>query len=336
MRAIDLETRVLAAVDQIRRGQQVETDFIECKREWPEDKKARQLAGSLNRAAGDPVIYIVGIDEKTGLVTDVSGTDVLNWWNQIIPKFDQTPPEITRHMDVVVDSNGEKIVALVFASDRAPYVIKTGLGNPSLEIPIREGSGTRSARRDEVLRMLMPTVKVPTAVALDGNFYSEYYPAVNQDHYEDGRYSQEEGMRCNGQLRLYFEHSGRETITLPGHGMRGTLKVGGETFEASVAPYFSSTSTEPQHPYGALAKRDGIVLTSPGSALVTIKLKTVTPESRELFRQASTIEIDLELEVMSAVRPLRVSVIMTRTSEGGMESDYQDFLGSWHYSHSSL
>ena len=163
----------MAAVDQIRKGQQVETDFIECKREWPEDKKARQLAGSLNRAAGDPVIYIIGLDEKTGLVTDVSGIDVLNWWNQIVPKFDQTPPEIARHMDVVVDSSGEKVVALVFASDRAPYVVKTGSANPSFEIPIREGSGTRSAHRDEILRMLMPTVKVPTAANLQGQFFAE-------------------------------------------------------------------------------------------------------------------------------------------------------------------
>ncbi|MGX1161304.1 hypothetical protein FBY31_0323 [Arthrobacter sp. SLBN-100] len=77
MRAIDLEARVISAVDQIRSGQSVENDFIECKRDSPKENKARQLAGSLNRAAGDPVVYIIGIDEKDGAVHDVAGTDIL-------------------------------------------------------------------------------------------------------------------------------------------------------------------------------------------------------------------------------------------------------------------
>lgn len=92
MRAIDLETRVLAAVDQIRAGRSVENDFIECKRDWPQENKVRQLAASLNRAGGDPVIYIIGIDEDTGEVFDVTGTEVSDWWNQITPKFDQMAP----------------------------------------------------------------------------------------------------------------------------------------------------------------------------------------------------------------------------------------------------
>lgn len=37
MRAMDLETRVVTAVDQIRDGKSVEHDFIECKRDWPTD-----------------------------------------------------------------------------------------------------------------------------------------------------------------------------------------------------------------------------------------------------------------------------------------------------------
>jgi hypothetical protein len=90
MRAIDLEARVISAVDRIRAGQLVEHDLIECKRDWPQDSKARQLAGSLNRAGGDPVVYIIGIDEKTGDVHDISGTDVLDWSGQY--KKDGRPP----------------------------------------------------------------------------------------------------------------------------------------------------------------------------------------------------------------------------------------------------
>ncbi|MGP4032825.1 hypothetical protein [Pseudarthrobacter sp. 1C304] len=143
MRAIELEARVITAVDQIRARQPVEHDLIECKRSWPQEMKARQLAGSLNRAGGDPVLYIIGIDEKTGEIHDVSGTDILDWWSQIIPQFDHTPPELVRHLNVQVCEAGEHVVAVAVASDRAPYVVKTGSANPSLEAPMREGTDTR-------------------------------------------------------------------------------------------------------------------------------------------------------------------------------------------------
>jgi hypothetical protein len=112
MRAIDLETRVHTAVDQIRAGQQ---------------------------------------DEKTGDIHNVSDTDILDWWSQIVPQFDHTPPELVRHLNVQVGEDGEHVVALAVSSDRAPYVVKTGSANPGLEVPMREGTGTRSARRDELL-----------------------------------------------------------------------------------------------------------------------------------------------------------------------------------------
>ncbi|MFF1880065.1 hypothetical protein ACFVVC_01185 [Pseudarthrobacter sp. NPDC058196] len=42
MRSIELEARVLTAVDQIRAGKEVEHDFIEWKRDWPKENKARE------------------------------------------------------------------------------------------------------------------------------------------------------------------------------------------------------------------------------------------------------------------------------------------------------
>jgi hypothetical protein len=167
MRPIDLEAKVISAVDRIRGGQSAEHDLIECKRDWPQENKARQLAGSLNRAGGDPVIYIIGIDEKTGAVHDISKTDVLEWWAQMTPKFDQLPPEMVRHMSVPVGEGGEHVMAVAFASDRAPYLVKTGSANPSLEVPMREGTGTRTARRDELLRLLLPAVRLPRVVVLE-------------------------------------------------------------------------------------------------------------------------------------------------------------------------
>jgi hypothetical protein len=214
MRAIDLEARVITAIDKIRAGQLVEHDFIECKRSWPQENKARQLAGSLNRATGDPIIYIIGVEEKTGEVHDVSDTDVLDWWAQIVAKFDQAPPEMVRHISVQVGEGNEHVVAVAIASDRAPYVVKTGVANPSLEVPMREGTGTRSARRDELLRILIPTTRLPEVISLEGNLHAEYIPRFGPSFGEGRAVAQEERLYCRI-LRLYFARDGREPATLP-------------------------------------------------------------------------------------------------------------------------
>ena len=63
-----LEALVLTAIDCVRSGGQIEDDRIEVKRDWPGISKARQLAGAANRARGDALIYLIGLDEKTGIV----------------------------------------------------------------------------------------------------------------------------------------------------------------------------------------------------------------------------------------------------------------------------
>lgn len=50
----------------------------------------------------EPAGHIIGIDEKTGEVHDISGTDVLDWWGQMTAKFNQLPPERVRHISVWV------------------------------------------------------------------------------------------------------------------------------------------------------------------------------------------------------------------------------------------
>ena len=90
MRRAELETRALAAVDALRRGERIEDDLIECKCIWPDPAKApRQLAGSCNRATGEPVIWIVGVDESTGKTYLRGSEDPADWWAQVGKRFDQ-------------------------------------------------------------------------------------------------------------------------------------------------------------------------------------------------------------------------------------------------------
>ena len=162
-----LEVLVLAAVERARKLQPIEDDRIEVKREWPEPaKKASQLAGSANRARGEVVIYVIGVDEKTGLIHNPGSVEPAVWVAQVAAEFDGVPPDFLLHQNVPIDEN-ESVVAILFGTDRAPYVVKTSGGNSEFDVPIRELTRTRSARRDELLRMLVPTTAVPPLLLLD-------------------------------------------------------------------------------------------------------------------------------------------------------------------------
>lgn len=333
MRAIDLEAKVITAVERIRAAQLVEHDFMECKRSWPQDDKARQLAGSLNRAGGDPVIYIIGIDDRSGEVFDISDTDVLDWWEQIKPKFDQTPPEMVRHMSVPVGENGEHVVAVAFASDRGPYLVKTGRANSSLEVPMREGTGTRSARRDELLRILIPTVKVPSAVVLSARLDATFYPAQQTS----GDRVDKPNLSCRGQVKLYFEHSGRELVTLPAHGMRGTAMIGEKSREIKIVPDTYHSDDQKMRPqFGVVRTPEAIVVSGPAAASLHLIMDDLPLRDRKQIAETTDIPIELDLEVLDGARPLRVSVILEKARLRPYQMSDPNRLGSWSFKHPNL
>lgn len=341
MRAIDLEARVITAVDQIRDGKQVEHDFIECKSTWPKEDKVRQLAASLNRAGGDPVIYIIGINEKTGEILDVRGTEVSDWWGQITPRFDQAPPEMVRHMSVPVGDNGEHVVAVAFASDRAPYVVKTGLANPSLEVPMREGTSTRSARRDELLRLLIPTVTVPQAVVLEAGLSIEDHLAT-PDTLNPVRGNTIQGRERNiysfGSVRIYVEHNGKDLVSFPAHGMRGRVIVEGNTFPMKVRQSREATSlTGSRDLLPVAVNYDGVTVNGPGAVSVDVELHAFDPAHIVWFKTAKSLRFEIELDVLHAVNPLAVNVTLQRTEDDwdsyDSEHQYQTPIGQWNYNH---
>ncbi|BCW84095.1 hypothetical protein NicSoilE8_17680 [Arthrobacter sp. NicSoilE8] len=339
MRAIDLEARVITAVDRIRAGQLAEHDLIECKRDWPQESKARQLAGSLNRAGGDPVIYIIGIDEKTAEVFDVSSTDVLDWWGQITPRFDHTPPEMIRHIAVPVGENGEHVVAVAFASDRAPYVVKTGNANPSLEVPMREGTGTRSARRDELLRILIPAVRLPQIVVLGASLQGEYFPPATNPHTEE--------FSCTGELRIYVEHSGEGIVTFPAHGMRGKVTVQDNKFDLHVVPPLE-TARVPTGPtqFHYQRQSDGVSVTGPRAVPYQVAVRGLTPEHLQLWAESDKLEIEVTFEVLHSIKPLNIELSLSRnrvSNLGELVSTEGDDVfmnnwtpGTWRFKHPGL
>ena len=165
MRRQQLELITIKAVERVLSGERNEDSLIELKSEWPEVSKARQLAGHANSARGEEIIWIIGVDERSRRLSKPIPQDLAQWWAQMSKKFDgQVVPEM---MDLAVPIGDEgSVTALAFQTDRSPYLITVQGGAVEREIPIRDGTRTRSATRYEVLRLLIPAASVPTLTPL--------------------------------------------------------------------------------------------------------------------------------------------------------------------------
>jgi hypothetical protein len=323
MRSAELEARVHSAIDARRKGRvPSEDDFVECKREWPDPSKPRQLAGLANRAGGEPVLLIVGFDDQTGAVGSPSHVDPAKWWDQLSKEFNQEPPELLRHMRVHVGDE-EHVHAYAFATDRAPYVVKNG---QYLDVPMRHSTGTRSAYRSELVRMLLPTLRAPRAEMLSASLA----PTLQQIEQRHDEASQE----WRGTATIFFEKVTSEPIMLPTYRMTGELTVGQtprpvNVFATTGEIWLSSANKAPRapSPYGAEIRSDGVVLT--GSAEVRLSLRaSLFFQDLELTTNAKNMKLNLHLGVAGMERPISVANHLSRTvrHQQGFSGDGQQIL----------
>src|SRR6185369_18070838 len=154
-----VEAWVLSIVDRVRARQPIEDDRVELKADWPDvEKAARRVAGHANASGGGSVLWIIGLDEKRGVVP-FAGTDPATWLQQLNAQFDGLGPSVET---LSIPTDGGGVYALLFDTARRPFVVKnsahgsSGGGSVSLEVPWREGTGIRSARREDLIRLLVP------------------------------------------------------------------------------------------------------------------------------------------------------------------------------------
>lgn len=264
-----LEARVLGYVDQIRAGCRVEDDLVECKRTWPEIGKAKQIAGLANKANGEPFLIIVGIDERTSQIVPLGDVDPADWWSRIRGKFDQDVwPDLAWHIGVVVNEAGEQVVALLFTSDRAPYVVKTeGGGSPEREIPIRDGTTTRSATRRELLRLLAPAARIPSITIISA--MTECFLHAERSRSEVNSIYQPEEVEIWARLGVYIEHTATDQVTvIPEHRIRAELRFEGywvANLETAIIQDDSERISS-RSPWGVWAEKRQIICSASGPA----------------------------------------------------------------------
>mgnify|MGYP000403888709 CR=1 FL=1 len=203
----ELEVRIMSILDRVEQGQRIEDSTIELKSNFINPVKAAEvLAGHANAALGEQLLWLIGVDEKQGAVVGIDQTELKDWLSKVNKTFDEIAPTLIK--DLVVPRNGLSVLALVFETDRAPYVVKHDK-KPQHWVPWRYGADTQPARRSELLRILLPTIKAPKIEVLQGFFtgaahaeFSIFKVAIN----------------------LYLiPATSSEVVTIPPHKIKGIL-----------------------------------------------------------------------------------------------------------------
>jgi hypothetical protein len=177
MKAHQVESWVLGIIDRVKAGQPVEDSRVELKSEWiAPEKAARRIAGHANAARGARILWIIGLDEDRG-VTGAKREELANWYPRVESHFDGLAPGMISYS---VPTGDDTVVALLFETERVPFVVsnpcfgRQGGGAVAREVPWREGTRVRSAKREDLLRLLSPLQVLPDIEVLDGLLAAEW------------------------------------------------------------------------------------------------------------------------------------------------------------------
>ncbi|MCL4262233.1 MAG: hypothetical protein KJ069_03425 [Anaerolineae bacterium] len=217
MRSHEIEAWALKLVDQVKNGQPIEDARVELKADWPDARKAaRRIAGHANAARGVSILWLIGLDEKRGVI-GVQHGDLADWYAQVKSQFNELAPFMT---DINVPVAGNVIVALLFETDRAPFVVKNpdGSGSISREVPWREGTAIDSATREQLIRLLSPLRSQLAFEVLKGGLTCRAYEQTESDLW-------------NLDVDLYVETEVGQAIVIPFHrcGVSITIQSNGDT-----------------------------------------------------------------------------------------------------------
>lgn len=215
MRKHEIEYWVLRIIDMVVNKQPVEDDRVELKSIWSPDHKktARQIAGHANAARGEPILWIIGVDERKG-VKGVDHEELSNWFNSVKSCFDESlAPDLT---SLVVPYDNKTVTALFFETDRAPFVIKNRSGGQiTHEVPWREGNSTRSAKRTDLIKILSPLQRNPVVDILGGELILRKYIDTQK---------MSEKFYLSLKLELYVTTISTNIVVIPFHNCNITLK----------------------------------------------------------------------------------------------------------------
>lgn len=278
-----LEARVLDLVSRVvlERGA-IEDDETECKSEWPTDvpKTARQIAGLANAARGREVLWLIGLDEKASSIKPVDQEELSNWWSSVSAEFDGVAPEIESLW--VPTEHGGPVMALLFSTDRSPYVVKVKPGSTSVhkEVPWRGANGTNTAKREQLLSLLVETTSVPeielfapklrrvdTVLTFTATLDITATPPSSPTHRPPLL------PRRLWSVRVESEEWDGQSVSLKPDFERHMIRPNRQVFDMAAKGGLRGESAEfdPESPYGVYVRRVGLIVTGSDSLVITAR-----------------------------------------------------------------
>lgn len=325
-----VDARVQAAIESLQAGRGVEDDAgIEFKGDWPDPaKNARQLAGAANALRGEPLLLVVGVHDSTGEITVPKRTEPQEWYSKVRKPFDQIPPELLWVQTVFVGERAESVQVLVFSTDEYPYVINS---DNRREVPLRIGTATESAHRNQLVRMLDPLARTPaasiTAAEVRAQWSSGDSPRDKQPYAT---------LSLALKAGVFLGHLGDQPLTLPVRDIWVRLSCGDfeirsrvevESLGAGRGAYVirkgeapPPAPLPPQH--GVYAKDGYVVAISPGEFKLTARHEHLE-RAQDRIDEFSTLteplssfdemRLDLQMRAVSVDRAIKITTILERT-----------------------
>jgi hypothetical protein len=305
----EIEAWTLEVVRRLEAGEQLEDRRVELKREWPTPqagsyaKAARQLAGLANANHPEHVLWLVGLDERQRQIVGADPVETASWWTGVESCFDGDPPELA---DVVVTVDGRTVVALSFGTSGAPFVVKNPLHGTSghviaTEVPWRDGTRVRTARKHELRTLLAPRLTVPEILVQNASL--TLHGTTDTDSQVRPRWT--------GQMVWSVESLVPKRLTLPFYRMTLQLELLDHGYSAPVQLHFNDTRRL-AYSDGAPDVRyvgDYIVIDGPGliEALLASdgEAPPLPPEAR-----GSSATVTLTMPTPGLPTPIAISAIL--------------------------
>src|ERR1700680_1049894 len=122
MQKREIHAWAAAVCDRVKAGIRNEDSRVEMKLAWPEARRAaRQLGAHANSMRSEPILWLIGVDEKTGVAGLSSSIDPGQWYAECRSAFDGVAPDLGGVVSFEFD--GKQLVAIQFDTEAAPYVI---------------------------------------------------------------------------------------------------------------------------------------------------------------------------------------------------------------------
>lgn len=238
---------------------------------------------------------LIGVDEKAQNVVGADAEDMATWWPQVQKHFDEIAPEVVRHFHVLVHE--KPVVAILFDATRVPYVVQSAEAQVQREVPWRGASMTRSARRSELLELLVAHVFVP---AIDVRSASVVLSLTDSGM-----------LAASVDSSLYLVPTDASHVVIPFHRCQGGVVLDEERYDLTqlrLSPPQGGTLQAPHNRSLTIdATNDELIVAGPGIVRLTARFN---PEPITLIRPVPACHVSITLAVIHAWAAVRVEATL--------------------------